>query len=262
MTVLEILRAITGAPDPNAKAVAWAWRALSEHIDRRYRLPPREHADVRQRTLLKVWKGAAGIEADSAGRAEAWLRRVHMSARIEHHRAVGTRMMDAALRSTPADGDLGFVERALAHDGDGDDVLVRPDADEKLEQALGEVLDRVSVWLEENVSIARKRQGDYRRAECALLANVRGLDASAIVAMLGIDPPPAKDVIYKWIERGREQVLIPALDGWDHPIAGTLRDQLIASRRADAGKPRESRRGSVSRLGEGASSGKRSPHDE
>ena len=121
-------------------------------------------------------------------------------------------------------------------------------------EPIAQVLERVAVWIAHNVKSPVKRQGDLRRAQVALLANVRGFGYDAIVEALSVTPPPSKAAVYKWIERGREQVLLPALSEWEHPVAAALIEQLIDSRRGDAGKPRPKRRGAVSRRSEAPSS--------
>ncbi len=250
MALLDTLTALKDAEDPAAPALSWAWRALSEHIDRRYRLPPREHDDVRQRTLLKVLGAVSRMDANTAGRAEAWLRKVHKTARIDHHRTKSGRMMDRALDTTPKDADAEWVDRV----GPAAPAEEAPEVDEEaaLEAALAAVLERCASWIADNVKSPVKRQGDLRRAQVALLANVRGQGYDEIVLALGVQPPPTKAAIYKWIERGRERVILPAMEGWDHPVASVLTQLLKGARRADAGKPRPSRR-AVSRGSRGPS---------
>ena len=99
MALLETLSALRDANDPASAHLGWAWRSLSDHLDRRYRLDHRVQDDVRQRTLLKVMGAVAAMEADTEGRAEAWLRRVHKSAHIDHHRSRGSKLMDQALKT-------------------------------------------------------------------------------------------------------------------------------------------------------------------
>jgi DNA-directed RNA polymerase specialized sigma24 family protein len=244
MAILETLEALRDAEDPSAPALGWAWSALSDHIDQRYRLPSREHDDVRQRTLLKVLGAVARMDADTPSRAEAWLRKVHRSARIDHHRTRGDQLMDRALDTTPKDADAGWVERVgPTTRGQTEPAEARGvDEEAAIDAALSEVLERCARWIDDNVKSKVKRQGDRRRAQVALLANVRGEGYDGIVAALGVTPAPSKAAVYKWVERGREQVILPALEGWEHPIAGALRELLVGARRADAGKPRPGRR--------------------
>lgn len=251
MALLDVLTALKQAPNPAARNLDWAWRGLSEHIDRRYPLPDREHDDVRQRTLLKVFGAVDRMEADTPGRAEAWLRRVHRSARMDHHRTRNSALIDQALKTTPKDADPEWFERAMPSAEPFEDHT--RDDDAALEGVISVVLDRVAQHLVDNVKSLPKRQGDYRRAEVALLASVRGEAYEGIVAKLGLDPPPSRGAVYKWIERGREQVLLPALEGWTHPAAASLVEHLTSTRRADAGKPRPARRSAVSRRGDASS---------
>ena len=252
MALLEILEVLRDAEDLASTELAWAWRGLSDYIDRRHRLKDREHDDVRQRTLLKVMGAIGRMEADTPGRAAAWLRRVHGSARVDHHRTLGTKLMDDALKTTPKDGDVSFMDR-VGPVTDAEDEPQR-DEEEALEAALDQVLERAEAWIANNVKSPVKRQGDLRRAQVALLANVRGYDYDAIVAALDISSAPSKGAVYKWIERGREQVLLPALEGWDDPVATALGELLVGARRADAGKARPQRRTAVSRSEKPASS--------
>lgn len=244
MALLPVLTALREADDPAAPALGWAWAALSDHLDRRYRLPAREHDDVRQRTLLKVLRAVSAMNAETEGGAEAWLRKVHRTARVDHHRTQSGKMMDEALRTTPRDADgewLGRVAPAA-------ESSERPDDEEAaLDHALDVVLERVTMWLAQNVKRPNKRAGDRRRAEAALLANVRGLDAGQIASRLADgENAPSKAAIYKWIERGRENVVLPAISEWRHPVAEPLAEVLRGARRADAGRPRPKRRKAVS----------------
>lgn len=255
MALLESLSALRDADDPASAQLGWAWRSLSDHLDRRYRLDHRVQDDVRQRTLLKVMGAVAGMEADTEGRAEAWLRRVHNSAHIDHHRSRGSKLMDQALKATPRDGSSGWLERVGPRVEAQD---ARPeDEGAAVEAALDAVLERAAAYLGETVAQPKKRQANLLRAQVALMANVRGMETPAIIEALDRDPPPTKGAVYKWVERGREQVLLPALEGWDHPVAEALGAHLEGCRRGDAGKARPNRQKNVSRRGRGPSKGDR-----
>jgi DNA-directed RNA polymerase specialized sigma24 family protein len=237
-SVADALFALRDAPDRSASSLGWAWRTLDEVLARTKPLPPaRDREDVRQRALLRVLRYVGGLEAETAASAWAWLQRVHRTAFLDHVRLQGRRAMDRALATTPRGGRESFI-----------DTLPMPDESPpthdlgQLDAALQRVLERVAVWLETQVSRPAKRAGDYRRAQVALLANVRGLGRAEICAELGLDDPPSAATLYKWVERGRETVLIPALEDWDDPIAAGLRQTLTAARRGDAGRPRPGRR--------------------
>lgn len=242
--LFEALCALRDASDATAPQLGWAWRTVDRFLDLRCRRPEREHDDVRQRALLKVMGGVARMRAETAAGAEGWLRKVHQSATREHHRRrdpVG----EALKRTGTRDGEgTSLVERLAAPE------QARTEHDEALVESVREVLlDRVDAWLEENVSRPSKRAGDARRAQIAWMANVLGRDLDAIRAQLGIDPK--RDTLYKWVERGREQVLLPVVRAWAEEDDGSevpaaLLSILEGSRRSDAGKPRPRRR-SVSR---------------
>jgi len=239
MALLETLSALRDADDPASTRLAWAWRSLSDHLDRRYRLEHRVHDDVRQRTLLKVMTAARAMEAGTEGRAEAWLRQVHKSAHMDHHRSRGGQLMDKALRATPKDDSATWLERVGPRTEAQD---ARPeDEGAAIDAAIEAVLDRAAVFVGETITQPKKRNASLLRAQVALMANIRGMDTPAIIAALDRDPPPSKAAVYKWVERGREQVLVPALEAWDHPIAATLSAHLEGCRRGDAGKTRPNR---------------------
>ncbi len=257
MALLDALRALRDAPDSSRGDLAWAWRAVSDHIDRALRRPEREHDDVRQRTLLKVWRGLTALHANDARSAEAWLRTVHRSAVAEHHRSIGSRMMDRALRATPRDDAGAFLERTAPREPDVESEPPFDARSPELDAVLDAMLERAASWLEAEVARPEKRQGDYLRAQAAILANVRGLDAAAIAEALGAGEM-TRPSIYKWVERGRERVLLPALAEWDHPAAAALAAHFVASRRADSGRARPGRRSpAVSRVATPASTSKR-----
>lgn len=250
--LLEALVTLRDANDPSSPELAWAWRAVDAWVDRRHRRPEREHDDVRQRTLMKVMRGVGGMQADTAAGAAGWLRRVHDSAVYEHHR--GHDPVAVGLKHERRDErGRGVIDRiaAPAPDRSAEDRR-------RVDAALTAVLERVERWLEDNVSRASKRIGDRRRAECALMANVLGHEPDEIAEAMGLEV--SRSALYKWIERGREEVLLPTLAAWagdgDDPegarLAGALGEILEGARRSDAGKPRPGRR-SVSRRGRGSS---------
>jgi hypothetical protein len=251
----EALVALRDADDPSAPEVGWAWRAIASFVDVRLRRPPAEHDDVRQRTLIKVLRGVRRLAAEAPAGAEAWLRRVHDSATKEHHR--GWDPVTAALKKSTAreDDARPRIDRIAAPEAE------RSDADAQLLDGIEDaVMEQVEQWLARNVTRPRKRAGDRRRAQIAWLANVLGKDADAIREELGLEEK--RDTLYKWVERGREQVLLPAVREWaaDAGDEGAVPRELLAilegTRRADAGKARPGRR-SVSRDAGRPSSGAR-----
>lgn len=244
--LLDALQALRDARDPSRPEMGWAWRVVNGWMDTRYRRPPREHDDVRQRALIKVMRGVGRMQADTPAGGEAWLRRVHKSALLEHHRGHDPVSLGLSRERRDEDG-RGAVDRLAAPDAE------RSEGDRRLLDAtLAAVLERVDRWLAAHVRRPTKRVGDRRRAQCALMANVLGHEPDEIVETLGVEV--SRSALYKWIERGREEVLIPALIAWSEDgedpegarLAGSIREILEGTRRSDAGKPRPARR-SVSR---------------
>lgn len=233
----DALIALRDAENPADPVLGDAWRAISDAIDRHHRLDERMHDDVRQRALLKVLRHVTTLSAESPGQAHAWLARVHRSAHIEQLRQAGERLVSRALTQTPKDSGVGWVDGFEA-----ERAPVARDDEAALEQALDRVLDRVHRYLSDRVADPEKRAAGYRRAQIALLANVRGLTVTELSEKLRLGDSVSKAALYKWIERGREQVLIPALEGWDDPVGETLAGLLQEARRADAGKSRPARR--------------------
>ena len=89
------------------------------------------------------------------------------------------------------------------------------------------------------------------QARAAWLRLVTMADATAIEQAIAPTAANSRDALYKWIERGRTQ-LIEVLDAWlaelggdadpdDRRVPQTLRD-IFGERRADAGVPRPDRR--------------------
>ncbi|MEM9188407.1 MAG: sigma factor [Myxococcota bacterium] len=225
---LERLRA---APDPSSQRLADAWQIIDASL--RKLKPLARHADrddVRQRALIKVLRNVKKMDADSPVKARAWLNRVHRSALSDHYRSLTERTLTHAVRD--------FGERSAV------DTLPErrptPLAPEVLDQVLDRVLDRVDRWLEAHVRLPRKRAGDYRRAQVAILANIRGYSPTEIRNALGASDGPSDATLYKWVERGRETVLFPALEDWDDPAGAALLTALGDPRRSDAGQPRDS----------------------
>jgi DNA-directed RNA polymerase specialized sigma24 family protein len=232
------LFALREASDPSAPRFEWAWRAIAGYLARARPAPKeRDRDDICQRALLKVLAGVRAMEADTPVSAIAWLKTVYRSAFVDHFRGHGDRELDRALNRTPKRDD-GFLERIVAPeaeealDGEGEDP------DRILERAK----ERVHVWLAENVARPSKRLGDYRRAEIALLANVFEKSAAEIRVELGLGDDVETGTIYKWIERGREDTLLPAFESWDDRARAGLVEVLVGARRSDSGKPRPERR--------------------
>lgn len=247
MSLFDALVALRDAPDPAHPALGWAWREVHTFVSTRLRGASPDADDIGQLTLWKVMKGVRNVAAETPAGAEAWLRQVHRSAVADHHR-----------KRDPVKGALdrgdergpSVVERLAAPEPER-----REDDEARLDTVTEALMDRVEDWLAVHVSRPSKRRGDRQRAQVAWMANVLGKDTPTIATELGLGQ--SRDTLYKWIERGREQVLLPVITAWeaeseDATVPREIRSILESTRRADAGKPRPDRR-SVSRESEATS---------
>jgi hypothetical protein len=235
----DALFALRDASDPSAARLEWAWRAIAAYLARARPAPKeRDRDDICQRSLLKVLAGVRSMEADTPVSAIAWLKTVYRSAFVDHFRGQADRELDRALNRTPKRDEHGFLERIPASEPEEGPDRGGEDGDRILERAK----ERVHVWLAENVQRPSKRLGAYRRAETALLANVFEKSAAEIRVELALGEEIETGTIYKWIERGREDTLLPAFESWDDPARAALVALLLGARRIDSGKPRPERR--------------------
>lgn len=256
--VFDALCALRDATEPSHGALAWAWREVARFIETRLGRTGADREDIAQLTLIKVMRGVRGMAAETPAGGEAWLRTVHASAEADYHRRKFDPVKKGLDRRRPDDEGVAPLDRVAAPEPE------RHERDEAMLDELTErVMDRVELWLAVNVTRAIKRLGDRKRAHIAWMANALGRDVPAIAKELALEEK--RDTLYKWIERGREQVLLPAMTDWsrqleaeDHassPDAAIAREVvaiLEGSRRADAGKPRAGRR-AVSRVEGGPS---------
>jgi DNA-directed RNA polymerase specialized sigma24 family protein len=240
--------------DPRfAKELGWAWRIVSAWLDEHVRSGP-DPDDLRQTVILRLYRSAGTMKATTAREAKAWLGRIARNLLHDQrgHRKRrrdwgGMRVIDGA-EGEPAVHLVDLLPAA--------EVERTPQDVEHLAQFRDRLFDRVDRWLSGNVRRPAKRSGDRLRAETAWLANVEGFDAGEISARLG-EAAPAKGTLYKWVERGREEVLLPTLEAWLDELApdasrsnaeeevgdarvsvAQARELLVSCRRADAGRPR------------------------
>ena len=271
------LMRLRSADDPASPELAAAWRAINEYLVRVVMGRPGadgsgDRDEARQITLIKVLRGLPRMNARGSRQSAAWVRRIYSNAFIDLKRAKGRDPVTQGMRHRQVDESAGRGEvdpferldsQSILSDGvaSGLASLGGPSADDGrrdpvddpavLEHHRDLLLDEVRAYLEVHRSRPEKRAGDHRRAQAALLRHIDGLDAAAIAAHLGVDPPPSKAAMYKWIERGREEVLLPTLatwsmrldlDGRTRRFVGAMTDFLQESRRADAGVGRPRRR--------------------
>lgn len=248
--LFSALCALREAPSPFDPERGSDWRIVHRWLVRWVHQGPSPD-DLRQHVVLRLNTSVRTMNATGPAEAKGWLltvarnlRRDQISKRNRQREWRGMRVIgDSEHGPTPHAVD---VLEAQPAERRPEDLAVLADWRDRL-------FDRVDRWLEETPRSPTKRLGDRQRAQAAWLANVEGLAIGEIAGRLG-DGAPRKDTLYKWIERGREEVLLPLIETWEREVAArsgksaeaepisVLRSILVAARRADAGRPRPERR--------------------
>lgn len=214
------------------------WRYVGQWLRREAGRRP-DAVEARQYAMMRVSRGVEALRAETPVQAACWLRCVLRTGFADVYRlaknepaasglwAVSPKERDRALRRLEAPiAAPAFSPRAL-------------------DPWFDRLLDEVDQWLEANVSRPMKRAGDRRRAEVALLHHVRKVPLVELQRMLG--EAPSRDTLYKWFQRGRDEVLVPTLASWairggleaqEAAFVTTLRAILLATRREKSRKPR------------------------
>lgn len=196
--------------------------------------------DARQEALLSLMKHVTGMRAETAGQAAAWVKTIVRHKRLDVYRA---------RRRDPVTSGLGSSDDEpwdrLASD---DRPSLRADALHRLAETWLEHCHRA---LEFDVAGARRRAMKRLQAQAAVLRLLLGCEADEIAETLVTPSPPSKEQIYKWVERGRATLQL-GLAHWKDVSAKEEREamepvwevlnELTATRRADAGRPRPARR--------------------
>ncbi len=194
-----------------------------------------------QYALMRVSRGIDGLEARSPARAASWLRRVLTTGFHDVARDAKNEPVVAALRALSPEA----RDRALLR-------LVAPTPDrhltpEMLDACMRLVATLVADWTAATIPSPAHRKSARLRARVALLRHLRGLDLDELRHAIG--RPVARDTLYKWFERGRDDVLLPALAAWSSAPARTeeeltfaeaLREALLSTRRPRSRRPRKS----------------------
>ncbi|HJL03280.1 MAG TPA: hypothetical protein RMH85_22270 [Polyangiaceae bacterium LLY-WYZ-15_(1-7)] len=231
------------------RALRDALRTLLAFFDARF--GKRSHHDeVAQRALIKAHRYADRFEGSVPAQAAAWLTRIYRTQLIDLHRA----SLNDPLGKRRDGRDAFELMEQVADEASS---APPPGAEADLERMLERLLDDVDDWLEGAQKRAAVRAAWRRNAELALLSKVRQQSAEELAAAVG---GANRDTLYKWVERGRDRVLLPAigalrsrLDSEEHAgedaayarFLAQLEELLDGGRRADAGKPRPARRGRV-----------------
>ncbi len=237
-------RGATGAELDQALAVLYGW--LDAHHDRKH-----GHSEFRQRTVIKAYRRASRCRATDRRGAEAWLNRIYLNVVRDAHRA---RRRDPLAQNVDA---FETLDRLAAESGEP------ATAGDEEELPLHEewLFDELDRWLAGAFERPGPRQKARTQAEVAWERHIR--QASPAVILAELTDPPATATLYKWVERGREKVLLPfvgsLLAGEDLPppkrsFCAELQRLLQGARRADAGKPRHGRRARPPVSPEGAAS--------
>jgi hypothetical protein len=233
----ESLDRLRGSEDPRGFSHRSDWSRVERFLQTTY--PRGTEDDARQETLLSVLRNVSRMEATTPKQAAKWIGTIHRRKRVDELRAKKSDPL-AKVRSGPSDGD------------EHTDALERVPATETLHlrsEHFAALLETVESKVEDSLADETPLTRALRRVQARAALRRVLLDESAdeIIPALGVPTPPNRDLLYKWIERGRPLV-IAALRCWaqaepqDREVAEALAE-LMAERRADAGVPRPSRRG-------------------
>lgn len=192
--------------------------------------------DVRQETIMAVFRGIGSMEAVAPLQAVAWIRMIHRHKAVD---ALRRRKHDVVTRAMRGAGEIEL-------DALPGEVPARA-VDETA--ALDEARNTIFAAIDEAAeAVPSEASRALRRAQgrAAYLRLVSELDVDAVERALGWPEPLGKDRLYKWIERGRILVR-EAADAWERttgeevaPLAEIVR-AAVDTRRADAGRARPRR---------------------
>ncbi len=236
------LFALQHALDPRAPELASHWRAVARFIGyQRPNIPDRVLPDGRQEALIAVFESIGTMTAPTADGRRGWLRSVLRNRARDIYR-VEVRPIYRVTGST--------IEAEREHPGDAaaeprSDVLatVRDTLVKHVEAGILDIPIVYGVGRSTNTQIASRRvwRAQATVAIDALIFERDGADLAA-------EHRVSRDVIYKWIERGRPFVLA-GLDRWEcsvvHDLEGAIVERArerVSERRADVGLARPERR--------------------
>ncbi|MBK8170553.1 MAG: hypothetical protein IPK60_09440 [Sandaracinaceae bacterium] len=226
---------LRGGSDRHSRTHDLAWRVVFQFVGT---IRPLDE-DAQQETLLRISRAIASFAGQTAGEAVRWVKTVHTRKHIDQ------------VRKSARDPVAQNLDRARGDDETQPSVELLSAAPEAPSvAALNAFADELFVRVDEELMRTIPRDSARRHlrrtwARAAFLRLVYELDSDAIVRELALTEPPSKDLISKWVERGRA-VIRDTLDAWPDDddrslVIETLR-ALMDERRADAGKARNSRR--------------------
>lgn len=217
-TALDTVRRATGARD------AAAWLVIEQSVRRA--LPSHRDEDVRQDALLRIVLHVRDLATDDPVGARAWVHAVCRSQLVNELRA------RFRLRVVSLDDETKSVELAE----------LRPPPRGLAEPVLRQLDERIVAHARGTARSAASRERRVAQARAA----IRRLVLEESLPEVAVLVPAAPPLLTKWVERGRRVVLetIDAERARD-PDGAELFDHvatLMRKRRADAGKPRPTRR--------------------
>ncbi|MEM1416576.1 MAG: sigma factor [Myxococcota bacterium] len=211
--------------------------------------------DLRQEALIAAYRAAHGARATTEAQARAWVKVIYRHKLTDHHR----RERHDLLRRRPRNADSERDElSSVAAEGLAPDarVLAREIAAGDDGEALGAryrdmVFDGVDAHLDRTSRTRRSHASAYRNAELAWAVRIEGRSQDELLAALPPSERPTRNTLQKWLQRGRDDVLLPALEGLlavaepdtaERRYLAAALAALRGSLRADAGKRRPERR--------------------
>ena len=213
------------------------WYTVSKWLEQTFPGLQPETEEARQETLITLMRHVTRMQAESPRQAAKWLSTIHRRKYID--------MVRQHQRDPVRQGML--YERP---DEEGVSRLDKVEAKESLhlpehvmDAILARVLHETSQALEHATKSKTKRQLRRTQAQATLLRLVLDMEANTIIDLLNYGEAISNDRLYKWVERGRDSVLLGLTHWRNHasedeaPLIDTL-EEIIQKRRADAGKPR------------------------
>lgn len=229
------LDALRHTADVHAKAHASAWRTVMRFVQG---IRPID-TDAQQETLLRIARNVSTFAGQSTGEAVRWVKTIHTRKNIDAVRKESRDLVAKNLDRARSDDDAPATVESLP-------AAEAPHSPTALIAFQEHVLARVDARLIETVpNDAARRHLRRTWARAAYLRLVHELDSDSIVRELGVPESTSKDLISKWVERGRA-VLVETLEAWaaddDRKLAADTLLELVQERRSDAGKSRIHRR--------------------
>ena len=223
------------AEDLHAKKHTNAWRVVMLFVQALRPVDP----DAQQETLLRIARNAKTFAGESPGEAVRWVKTIHTRKSIDAVRKESRDLVAKSLDRGRADDEGPSVVETIA-------AAPLAPSHGALLLFQEELLMRVDAMLLRTVPEDSARRHLRRTwARTSFLRLVHELDSDAIVHELSLPATTSKDLISKWVERGRA-VLLETLADWpadsDSVLAAQALEGVVGERRKDAGRARVGRR--------------------